>query len=57
MKRFTGEGDAPTALDTTLHEDLASLTSAREREDERMIAWIDSLDDARLAATFTYTTP
>lgn len=55
MKRFTGEGDAPTALDTTLHDDLASLASAREREDARMIAWIDSLDEARLAATFTYT--
>ncbi|OCP36640.1 DinB family protein [Ensifer sp. LC163] len=55
MKRFTGEGDAPTALDATLHDDLASLAIAREREDARMIAWIDGLDDARLAATFTYT--
>ncbi|MGF6172169.1 DinB family protein [Ensifer sp. 4252] len=55
MKRLTGEGDAPTALDATLHEDLASLAGAREREDARMIAWIDGLDEARLAATFTYT--
>lgn len=55
MKRFTGEGDAPTALDATLHDDLASLASAREREDARMIAWLAGLDEARLTATFTYT--
>lgn len=55
MKRFTGEGDAPTALDATLHDDLASLASAREREDARMIAWLAGLDEAQLTATFTYT--
>ncbi len=55
MKRFTGEGDAPTALDVTLHDDLASLATAREREDARIIAWLAGLDPARLGATFTYT--
>ncbi|WP_457586356.1 DinB family protein [Ensifer canadensis] len=56
MKRFTGEGEAPTALDVTLHDDFASLADAREREDARIVAWLAGLDEARLAATFNYTT-
>ncbi|MBD9648528.1 damage-inducible protein DinB [Ensifer sp. ENS09] len=56
MKRFTGEGDTPASLDTTLHEDLAALTAARAVEDERIIAWIDSLSDARLGAVLSYKT-
>ncbi|WEX78504.1 DinB family protein [Sinorhizobium numidicum] len=55
MKRFTKQGDAPTALDAILHEDLDALTAARVAEDERIIAWVDSLDEARLATRFTYT--
>jgi uncharacterized damage-inducible protein DinB len=55
MKRFTNEGEAPMRLDAILHEDLAGLTAARVAEDERIIAWVDSLDQARLAAHFTYT--
>lgn len=56
MKRFTGEGDAPTALDVTLYEDFSNLADAREREDARISAWLAALDPARLAATFDYTT-
>lgn len=55
MKRFTGQGEAPARLDAILHEDLADLAAARLAEDERIIAWVDSLDEARLAALFTYT--
>ncbi len=55
MKRFTHEGDAPTALDTILHDDLPALAAARTVEDERIIAWIDGLSDARLGADLTYT--
>lgn len=54
MKRFTRQGEAPTRLDAILHEDLVGLTAARAAEDVRIIAWIDSLDEARLAAHFTY---
>ncbi|WOS63824.1 DinB family protein [Sinorhizobium fredii] len=60
MKRFTQEGEAPTRLDAILCKDLNALTAARMAEDERIIAWIDSLDEARLNAHFTYsrlTTP
>lgn len=55
MKRFTQQGEAPTRLDAVLHDDLAGLAAARAAEDERIIDWIDGLDQARLAAHFTYT--
>ncbi len=55
MRRFTGEGEAPTRLDAILHEDLAGLEAARGTEDERIISYVDSLDEARIAAHFTYT--
>ncbi|WP_046118351.1 DinB family protein [Ensifer aridi] len=54
MKRFTRGGDAPSRLDAILHEDLAALTAARAAEDERIIAWVGSLDEARLSAHVTY---
>jgi uncharacterized damage-inducible protein DinB len=54
MKRFTGEGEAPSRLDAILHDDLTSLTAARAAEDERIVAWVGSLDEARLRAHFTY---
>lgn len=54
MKRFTGSGDAPTALDTVLFEKLDELAQARKAEDARIIAWMDTLDEAALAADFTY---
>jgi uncharacterized damage-inducible protein DinB len=55
MKRFTGTGDAPTRLDAILHEDLASLASARKAEDERIARWIDGLTEQDLGDTFSYT--
>ena len=54
MKRFTGEGDAPERLDAILHDDFAGLRAAREAEDQRIVAWIDSLDEARLAGVIRY---
>lgn len=56
LKRFTGEGTAPASLDATLHDDLASLRDAREAEDERIVDWIDDLNDKVLAGRFTYVT-
>ena len=35
---------------------LRSCAAAREAEDARIIDWIDALDDAKLAGTFTYRT-
>ncbi|TPK61804.1 damage-inducible protein DinB [Mesorhizobium sp. B2-4-15] len=56
MKRFTGEGDAPTALDAILHRALPKLRSAREAEDRRIIDWLGGLGDKALSGRFTYMT-
>jgi uncharacterized damage-inducible protein DinB len=55
MLRFTGAGEAPRALDTILFADFAALETARRAEDERIIAWIDALDDEAFRRTFSYT--
>jgi uncharacterized damage-inducible protein DinB len=54
LRRFTGSGDAPARLDAVLFEALDALAAARTSEDARITAWIDTLDDAALAANFTY---
>lgn len=56
MKRFTGQGEAPDRLDAILHDTLPALRQAREAEDERIVAWIDGLDDDAFQGDFTYTT-
>lgn len=56
MRRFTGEGDAPTRLDAVLHNAFPALRLAREAEDKRIIEWVDSLDEATLEGRFTYMT-
>ena len=56
MKRFTGEGEAPTRLDAILFEDLGELRAAREAEDARISGWVDGLTETDLAGTFTYRT-
>ena len=55
LNRLTGEGMLPTALDQVLHTDLADLRQAREVEDARFVALMDTLDDERLAASFSFT--
>ncbi|MFD1987932.1 DinB family protein [Mesorhizobium newzealandense] len=56
MKRFTGEGDAPTTLDAVLHRGLPGLRKAREAEDKRIIDWVGGLGDKALTGRFTYMT-
>jgi len=55
MKRMTGTGEAPATLDAILFEDFASLQAARVAQDAHISAWIGTLTDTALAATFTYT--
>lgn len=55
MHRFDGSGEPPAALRVVLHEDLAGLRAAREAQDRHIIHWVDTLDDAALAADVTYT--
>jgi len=54
MRRFTGEGDAPDRLDAILFETFDELRAAREAEDRRIVAFVDRLDDVRLANTIRY---
>ncbi|MBS0221150.1 MAG: damage-inducible protein DinB [Proteobacteria bacterium] len=54
MRRFTGEGEAPQRLDAILHEHFDALREAREAEDRRIVAYIESLDEARLAGVIRY---
>ncbi len=56
MKRFTGEGDAPSTLDTVIHRALGALRVAREAEDQRILEWVDGLSDTQLGGRFTYMT-
>jgi uncharacterized damage-inducible protein DinB len=56
LKRMTGEGDAPAALDTILFADFAKLRTAREAEDRRIIKWIGGLTEKAFAGRFTYMT-
>lgn len=56
MKRFTGEGEAPAALDTVLYHDFASLNAARQYEDARIRDWIAGLSDKDFGGRFTYMT-
>ncbi|MBB3235214.1 DinB family protein [Phyllobacterium endophyticum] len=56
LHRFTGQGDAPKALDAIVHDRLDDLRAARVAEDARIIDWINSLESADIAGRFTYTT-
>ena len=53
MKRISGTGEAPAALDVILHDDLAGLTAARVAEDERMIDFLEDLSETDLARAIT----
>lgn len=54
MVRLTGEGEAATRLDTILYEDRGELRAAREAEDQRIIAYVDGLNDASFASRIAY---
>jgi uncharacterized damage-inducible protein DinB len=56
LHRFTGQGDAPKALDAIVHDRLDDLRAARVAEDARIVDWINSLESADIAGRFTYTT-
>lgn len=53
--RFTGNLPAHlTRLDQILHDDFAGLRAARAAKDEEIVAFGDSLNEAKLQDTFTY---
>ena len=56
MRRFTGEGEAPSHLDAILHEDFTSLRIARRQEDARIENFVGALGDDDFAARLRYQT-
>jgi uncharacterized damage-inducible protein DinB len=56
MRRFTGEGEAPNRLDAILFEDFGDLRAARQKEDARIVAYIDNLSETALAGRIRYQT-
>lgn len=56
LRRFTGEGEMPASLDAILYDDFASLRAARDREDARILGFVEGLDEASLNGTISYRT-
>ncbi|WP_230531311.1 DinB family protein [Microvirga roseola] len=54
LRRFTGEGDAPTRLDAILFDELEHLRQAREAEDARIVAYVDRLSESDLSGPIRY---
>ncbi|WP_371345651.1 DinB family protein [Ancylobacter sp. IITR112] len=54
LRRLTGNGPEPAALDAILFETLDELAQARIAEDARLTAYIAGLDAATLAADHSY---
>jgi uncharacterized damage-inducible protein DinB len=56
LKRLTGAGEHPNALDSILYADRQDLARARMAEDARLIEVVAGFDAPALAAPFAYTT-
>ena len=56
LKRLTGEGDHPDRLDAILYEERGALALARASEDDRIVRYVASLDDAALDGLHRYAT-
>jgi uncharacterized damage-inducible protein DinB len=56
MKRLTGEGEHPDKLNAIIHEDRKDLALARADEDDRIVLFVASLDEAALAGILKYAT-
>jgi len=56
MKRLSGEGEHPDKLNAIIHEDRRQLALARADEDDRIVRFVASLDEAALAGTLQYAT-
>lgn len=55
MKRFTGDGEAPTRLDAILYPGFGDLRIARKAEDRRISRYIEGLDPRDLFGHLSYT--
>lgn len=56
LARLSGEGEGPHSLDEQPYDDLSDLRAARQREDHRLRAFVERLDEGDLRALFRYRT-
>jgi uncharacterized damage-inducible protein DinB len=56
LSRLTGIGEHPTNLDATVFDDFPSLSTARQQDDQRIIAYVESLSEAQMEETWLYQT-
>ena len=56
MHRLDGQGASPTRLDAIQYEDFGELREARKREDERILGFVEALDENSLEAMRDYKT-
>jgi uncharacterized damage-inducible protein DinB len=56
LKRLTGEGEHPDRLDAIIYEDRYLLAAARADEDERILRYVTSLDEASISGLLRYVT-
>ncbi len=56
LKRLTGEGEHPNQLNTIIYDDRYALASARADEDDRIVSYVASLDEAALDGLLKYAT-
>ncbi len=56
MHRLEGTGEYPDKLNTIIHEDLPSLWEARQREDRRIVEYVERLDATALESLREYRT-
>jgi uncharacterized damage-inducible protein DinB len=56
MRRLTGSGDHPDKLSATVCDELGSLRGAREKEDARIVSFVEGLEEAQLESQWDYRT-
>jgi uncharacterized damage-inducible protein DinB len=56
MHRLEGKGDHPDRLNATIHDDLVSLREARVVEDQRIVNFVETLEDIDLEKSWDYKT-
>jgi uncharacterized damage-inducible protein DinB len=56
MSRLEGKGDHPDRLDALLYEELPPLRAARESEDQRIVHFVEGLDEADFEKPWSYRT-
>lgn len=56
MAQLNDDGETPDSVDAVLFDDLAALREARERDDARILAFIERLKDEDLGRTVRYHT-